>query len=131
MDIRICISVSFTVKINPSVSFYTVCETEEEIDRTYAKLIEGGLAMMPLNTYPWSPKYGWLQDQFGVSWQLTLGKISDVGQKFTPAMMFVGAQNGWAEEAITFYTGLFKNASTRFISRYEEGEHDVTAKYKT
>ena len=117
-------------KPTPSVSFYTVCETEEEIDAAYAKLIEGGFAMMPLNAYPWSPKYGWVQDQFGVSWQLTLGKISDVGQKFTPAMMFVGLQHGRAEEAITFYTGLFKDVSTRFISRYEEGDNDMIGTIK-
>ena len=117
-------------KINPSISFYTICETEAEIDATYNKLIEGGFAMMPLNTYPWSPKYGWVQDKFGVSWQLTLGKISDVGQKFTPTLMFVGAQHGKAESAILFYKSLFHNASTRFIEHYKEGDHDVTGTVK-
>jgi predicted 3-demethylubiquinone-9 3-methyltransferase (glyoxalase superfamily) len=117
-------------KINPSISFYVVCETEAEIDAAWAKLIEGGFAMMPLNTYPWSAKYGWLQDQFGVSWQLTLGSVQEIGQKITPTMMFVGQQHGKAEQAIAFYTSLFQNASTRMIARYEEGDNDVTGTIK-
>lgn len=117
-------------KINPSISFYVVCETEEEIDAAWAKLIEGGFAMMALNKYPWSPKYGWLQDKFGVSWQLTLGSVQEMGQKFTPAMMFVGAQHGKAEEAINLYQSLFPNSSTRLLARYEEGDNDVTGTVK-
>ena len=117
-------------KINPSISFYVTCETEEEIDAAWEKLIEGGFAMMPLNKYPWSPKYGWLQDKFGVSWQLTLGNIQEMGQKFTPALMFVGAQHGKAEEAINLYQSLFPNSSTRLLVRYEEGDNDTTGTVK-
>jgi predicted 3-demethylubiquinone-9 3-methyltransferase (glyoxalase superfamily) len=74
-------------KINPSISFYTICETEAEADATWQKLLDRASVMMPFNKYPWSEKYGWLQDRFGVSWQITLGKIADIGQKFTPALM--------------------------------------------
>lgn len=56
----------------PSISIYVTCETEAELDRAYAALSEGGSVLMPLGPYPFSPKYGWLADRFGVSWQLTL-----------------------------------------------------------
>lgn len=56
----------------PSISLFVVCETEEELDRLYATLIEGGEAAMPLGNYGFSRKYGWVVDRFGVSWQLNL-----------------------------------------------------------
>ncbi|HRP61963.1 MAG TPA: VOC family protein [Phycisphaerales bacterium] len=56
----------------PSISLFVLCETEEELDRLYAKLIEGGEAAMPLGDYGFSRKYGWVVDRFGVSWQLNL-----------------------------------------------------------
>ncbi|GAA0997087.1 VOC family protein [Acrocarpospora macrocephala] len=56
----------------PSVSLYVGCDTEEEIDRLYAALAEGGQALMPLSSYGFSTKFGWVNDRFGVSWQLNL-----------------------------------------------------------
>lgn len=56
----------------PSMSLYVTCETEAEIDSLFAQLSEGGEIMMPLDSYPFSEKFGWLADKFGVSWQLTL-----------------------------------------------------------
>ena len=56
----------------PAISLYVTCETESEIDKLFAKLSEGGEIMMPLELYPFSKKFGWLADKFGVSWQLTL-----------------------------------------------------------
>ena len=109
---------------NPSVSFYVVCESEAEVDHAWEKLLEGGQAMMPLDKYPWSEKYGWVQDKYGVSWQLTLGKIPDVGQKISPLLMFTGDQHGRAGDAINFYTSLFDHSGTNLLARYEEGEGD-------
>jgi predicted 3-demethylubiquinone-9 3-methyltransferase (glyoxalase superfamily) len=60
----------------PSMSLYVTCETEAEIDRLFASLAEGGSVMMPLGAYPFSPKFGWLADRFGVSWQLTLAQAA-------------------------------------------------------
>ena len=57
----------------PAVSIYVACETEREIDTVYARLLEGGGALMPLGDYGFSRKFGWLSDKFGVSWQLNLG----------------------------------------------------------
>ena len=56
----------------PSMSFYVTCATEQEIDRLFEKLSEGGGVMMPLAAYPFSPKFACVADRFGVSWQLTL-----------------------------------------------------------
>lgn len=56
----------------PAISLYVTCKTETEIDTLFAKLSEGGQIMMPLDSYPFSQKFGWLADKFGVSWQLTL-----------------------------------------------------------
>ena len=56
----------------PSMSLYVRCATEEEIDRVFTALAQGGQVLMPLDQYPFSQKFGWLSDQFGVSWQLSL-----------------------------------------------------------
>ena len=56
----------------PATSLFVSCATEEEIDRLLAKLSQGGQVLMPLATYPFSPKFGWVADQFGDSWQLNL-----------------------------------------------------------
>lgn len=56
----------------PSFSIYVTCDTEEEIDGLYQQLIEGGQALMPIGDYGFSRKFGWLNDRFGVSWQLNL-----------------------------------------------------------
>jgi len=56
----------------PSISLYVRCESEEEIDRVFAALSEGGQIFMPLDQYPFSRKFVWLADRFGVSWQLSL-----------------------------------------------------------
>ena|SRR5690554_4960160 len=58
----------------PSFSIFVTCNTEEELDNLYQKLNEGGEALMPLGDYGFSKKFGWLNDRFGVSWQLNLPK---------------------------------------------------------
>jgi predicted 3-demethylubiquinone-9 3-methyltransferase (glyoxalase superfamily) len=110
--------------MNPSISFFIVCETEEEIDRTWNSLSKDGTELMALDKYDWSPKYGWVQDRFGVSWQLSWGKLQEVGQKFTPSFLFTREQNGNAEKAIRFYTSVFENSEIVGIMRYtkEQGE---------
>ena len=57
-------------KFNPSISFHVKCKTEEEVNALWGKLGAGGTILMELDKYPWSEKYGWLQDKYGLSWQL-------------------------------------------------------------
>ncbi|MHC2990180.1 3-demethylubiquinone-9 3-methyltransferase [Pontibacter sp. HJ8] len=115
---------------NPSVSFYVVCETASEVEQAWATLSEAGTVLMPLDAYPWSEQYGWVQDKFGVSWQLALGKLEEVGQKFTPTLMFTGQQAGKAEEAIRFYTSIFDNSSIVGILKYDARDQDVEGTVK-
>lgn len=110
-------------KINPSISFFVYCKSAEEIEKKWNHLSGGGAVMMPLDKYPWNEKYGWCQDKFGVNWQLMM--IPDAGQKIVPSFMFTKENSGKAEEAINFYTSLFKNSEVKMISRYEKGEPDV------
>ncbi len=117
-------------KFNPSISFFVVCETEAETDDVWQKLVDGGNVMMTLDKYDWSEKYGWLQDRFGISWQVSFGKISDVGQKFTPSLLFTKENAGKAEKAINFYTSVFDNSSISGILKYSAGEHDVEGTVK-
>ena len=56
----------------PSMSLYVRCDTEQEIDALFANLAQDGQVLMPLDRYPFSAKFGWLSDRFGVSWQLNL-----------------------------------------------------------
>ncbi len=56
----------------PAMSLFVTCDTRGEIEILYAKLSEGGQILMPLHEYPFSKCYGWLNDRYGVSWQLTL-----------------------------------------------------------
>lgn len=56
----------------PAVSNFVECKNEHELETLFAKLSEGGMVMMPLNNYGFSKKFGWVADQFGISWQLNL-----------------------------------------------------------
>ena len=109
--------------INPSVSFFVQIEPAEEINRIWNELAEGGEVMMPLDKYPWSERYGWLQDRFGPTWQISLGNKKDTGgQSITPCLMFTGDVYGQAEEAINHYTDIFPNSGVDGILRFGSDE---------
>jgi predicted 3-demethylubiquinone-9 3-methyltransferase (glyoxalase superfamily) len=103
---------------NPALSFFVSCRTLAEIDACWARLSEGGKILMEFQKYPFSEKYGWLSDRFGVSWQLMLGGDAS---RITPFLMFVGAQAGRAEKAATFYATLFKDSRILRMERYPAG----------
>lgn len=105
-------------KFTPAVSFLIACNTVDEVNMIWEKLIKKGKALMPLDTYPFSDRYGWVSDEYGLSWQvMSMGDL-EVKQKITPTMMFVGANCGKAEEAIQFYTTVFKDSKIIDILRY-------------
>lgn len=105
-------------RFTPAISLFVMCETVEELDRLWAALTDGGSAMMPVDRYPWSERYGWGVDRFGVTWQLMLGPVADVGQMVTPCLLFVGDVFGRAAEAITLYTSIFSGSAVDGIQRY-------------
>jgi predicted 3-demethylubiquinone-9 3-methyltransferase (glyoxalase superfamily) len=67
-------SVKHGFTFTPAMSIFVDCASETEVDTLFAKLSEGGQVLMPLGEYPFSRKFGWLADRYGVSWQLTLTK---------------------------------------------------------
>ncbi|MDE3213944.1 MAG: VOC family protein [Bacteroidota bacterium] len=109
-------------KINPSISFFVLGESQEEINRKWEMLIKDGKVLMPLMKYPWNESYGWCQDQFGVSWQLMMGRFDNLKDKIIPSLMFTQSNAGKAEEAMQFYCKVFAHSSILEINRYAKGE---------
>jgi predicted 3-demethylubiquinone-9 3-methyltransferase (glyoxalase superfamily) len=112
---------------NPSVSFAVSCETVEEVDRLWGKLADGGTVLMPLDAYPFSERYGWIQDRYGLSWQVAHAGGAEVTQRLTPTLLFVDDVCGKAEEAITFYASVFPDAGVGEVLRYGPGSEPDAA----
>ncbi|HEV7702393.1 MAG TPA: VOC family protein [Candidatus Paceibacterota bacterium] len=111
-------------KLNPAISLFVVFDTEAEIEAVWNKLIDGGKALMAYDTYPWAKKYGWLQDKYGLSWQLSLTEQPNTGQKITPLLMFTKDVAGKTKEAVEFYTSIFPNSKIEMLVPYEKNEGD-------
>jgi predicted 3-demethylubiquinone-9 3-methyltransferase (glyoxalase superfamily) len=116
-------------KFNPLVSFIVNFDpsrdknARENIDTLWKKLSQGGTALMPLQQYPFSQRYGWIQDKYGLSWQLILSDPKGEERPFiVPSLMFVGAVCGKAEEAINFYLSVFKDSKMGAMHRYSTGQ---------
>jgi predicted 3-demethylubiquinone-9 3-methyltransferase (glyoxalase superfamily) len=115
-------------KFNPSISFILNFDpskdedSEKNLEKTWEKLSQGGTVLMPLDKYPFSERYGWLQDKYGLSWQLILSDPAGEERPFiTPSLLFVGNVYGKAEEAINLYQSVFKNSRTGQVARYPGG----------
>jgi len=109
-------------KFNPSISLMVACSTAEEVDKKWEALSEGGTELMALGEYPFSKRYGWIQDRYGLSWQLMLTEGADKVQKITPNLLFSDGVCGKAEEATRFYADVFMKSEIGMVSRYGEGE---------
>lgn len=116
-------------KFNPSVSFMVNFDpsrekdAKEQIDNVWEKLLPGGSVLMPLQEYPFSKRYGWLQDKYGLSWQLILtDPEGEERPEIIPSLMFVGDVSGKAEEAINFYLSVFKKSKMGEVARYGAGQ---------
>lgn len=109
-------------KFNPSISFMVACYSVDEVNTKWAALVEGGTELMPLGEYPFSKWYSWIQDRYGLSWQLMLIDKEKPAQKITPNLLFSNHSCGKAEAAIQYYTETFKDSEIGMISRYGEGE---------
>ena len=109
-------------KFTPAISFLVACDAAGEVDTLWRELSKGGSALMELGEYPFSKRYGWLQDRYGLSWQLMLADRNQVRQKITPTLMFTGKQAGRAEEAINFYRSVFRESNVDHVMRYGAGQ---------
>lgn len=94
---------------NEAVSLFVYCGSEERINFLYEKLSEGGKVNMPLDKYDWSPKYAWVKDKFGLSWQLDIEAINSP-QKIVPSLLFVNDKYSKVKETINHYTSIFPNS---------------------
>jgi predicted 3-demethylubiquinone-9 3-methyltransferase (glyoxalase superfamily) len=123
-------------KFNPSVSFIVNFdpllfdkspsrekEAKEKIDDVWEKLAEGGTVLMPIGKYPFSERYGWIQDKYGLSWQLILtDPEGDPRPPIVPSMLFAGRNCGKAEEAINYYLSVFRNSKQGNLIYYSTGQ---------
>jgi predicted 3-demethylubiquinone-9 3-methyltransferase (glyoxalase superfamily) len=112
-------------KMNPSISLIvnfdpaTDKNAIKNLDILWEKLAVGGKVLMPLDKYFFSDRYGWIQDKYGLSWQLIHSKPEDEKRPtIIPSLMFVGDVAGQAEEAINLYLSVFKNSQQGMIARY-------------
>jgi predicted 3-demethylubiquinone-9 3-methyltransferase (glyoxalase superfamily) len=112
-------------KFNPAISLFVVFDNEKEIEEVWNKLIEGGKALMPFQNYPWAQKYGWLQDKYGLSWQLSMSENHKLEQKITPLLMYTKGMAGKTKEALEYYTSVFPNSKIEMMVPYEKGEGDT------
>lgn len=113
--------------INPSISFVlnfdpsTDDDAAQHLEELWNALSVDGTTLMPLQEYPFSKQYGWVQDRFGVSWQFMLTNPAGELRPFiTPSLMFAGNNTNKAEEAVQFYLSVFKNAKLGTLARYLE-----------
>ncbi|MBB6215338.1 putative 3-demethylubiquinone-9 3-methyltransferase (glyoxalase superfamily) [Anaerosolibacter carboniphilus] len=107
---------------NPAVSLMVACSTREEVDRLHANLSSGGTELMPIGEYPFSRRYAWVQDRYGLSWQLMLVENVEEHQKIRPTLLFTGDVCGKAEDAIDYYVSVFEESKKGFINHYAVGE---------
>jgi predicted 3-demethylubiquinone-9 3-methyltransferase (glyoxalase superfamily) len=116
-------------KFNPSVSFFVNFDpsrdpqAREHLDQLWDSLSQGGTALMPLQEYPFSKRFGWIQDKYGLSWQLILSNPEGEERPvIVPALLFVGEVAGRAEEAINYYLSVFKDSRLGSLQRYGPGQ---------
>ena len=112
-------------KFNPAISFMLNFDPSQDanafshIKEMWEKLSEGGTVLMPFDEYPFSKQYGWVQDKYGVSWQLILtNPEGEPRPKIVPSLMFAGDVFGKAEEAFNNYVSIFKDAKLGMVSKY-------------
>ena len=115
-------------KFNPSVSFFVNFNSHgddrarEKLDALWAALAEGGEVLMPLDAYPFGARYGWVQDRFGVSWQLLLSDAQGKSPPpIVPSLLFCGDVAGKAEEAGLFYRSVFDDSLAGELVRHPAG----------
>lgn len=96
-------------------------QARDYLDELYERLSTGGV-LMELGEYPFSPRYAWVRDRFGMTWQLMLTDPDGDPRPFViPSFMFGGTNHVHAEEATDAWIALFDNARRGALYRYEEG----------
>jgi predicted 3-demethylubiquinone-9 3-methyltransferase (glyoxalase superfamily) len=105
-------------KFTPALSFLVSCDSKEEVDRLWERLKSGGTERMPLGEYAFSKRYAWIEDSYGVSWQLMFSEGRNGASRITPTMLFIGGNCGKAEAAAKFYATVFRDSALGLVNRY-------------
>lgn len=105
-------AISFMLNFDPLLFDGDEVTARASLDRIWARLSEHGTVLMDLGEYPFSEHYGWVEDRYGVSWQLILTDPAGEPRPFLmPALMFGGTAQNRAREAVDFYTSLFEDSA--------------------
>lgn len=96
---------------NGALSLFVQRSTEAEVRSAFELLARDGTVHMPLSVKEWSPLYGWVEDRYGVHWQIAQGRVDAADFTVMPALTFFGARAGRALEALELYTGIFSSSS--------------------
>jgi len=104
---------------SPAISFFVNCKTAEELDQIWERLLPGGEVLMELGSYPYSERYGWLTDRFGVSWQLMLSSEQPL---IVPCLLYTQEHYGQAEPALNFYVSEIPSSNVDVIERKDDGK---------
>lgn len=119
-------------QFNPTsaVSYFVYCGGDHsKIESLFRKLSEGGMVLFPLDKYDWSEKYAWVQDKFGVNWQLDVDAINHP-QKIVSALLFTNEKAMQVKEAATFYTSVFKDSKILMEYPFPDGENLLFTQFK-
>ena len=123
-------------QFNPSISFIVnydplffgsngskAKDARRKLDEAWDKLSAGGKALIPIDKYPFSERYGWIEDKYGLTWQLMLtDPEGDPRPPILPSLLFTDEKAGKAEEAVDFYLSVFKDSRRGSLHRYPAGQ---------
>lgn len=115
-------------RFNPSISFFVHFDPSrdaragEDLDALWNALVDGGRALMPLGEYPFSPRYGWVQDRYGLSWQLMTRTEGEPRPRIVPSLLFTGEVYGQAKAAGAFYRSVFDGSREGTLVPYAAGD---------
>jgi len=122
------ISAGPVFRFNPSISFLVRFNAHSDqhaatkLKAAWASLATSGKVLMELAEYDFSKLYGWVEDKYGLSWQLMLVESeARASLAIDPALLFVGPVYGKAEEATNYYIAHFPESKRTGLARYGAG----------
>ncbi len=105
-------------KFTPAISIFATFKTISETNEAWDKIMDGGKALIPIDRQPWSERYGWAEDKFGMTWQISVVNSPGDKPQLRPSFLFTNNQFGRAEEAVKFYSSVFDKSSTDLMMHY-------------
>ena len=119
-------SISFTLHYHQKFFAEDQRSAREALESAWGELAQGGRILMDLGAYEFSPLYGWVEDRYGISWQLSLIEGQEPDHFLVPCLMFGGEAQNRASEAMEFYQRLFEDSSGGMVVHYPQAVDPVT-----